>query len=483
MLALIPRNGANLTMSKLTESEFREASKYLANNESMLSLFNAYGINVETLRLLMVGLDDNGNVIMPIMTHRNKIIGTLTISDIERNGGIYQYSCDGLIGAPYSKVGSITIVKNVIDLMLVWQLGVDSVAVMTDREEMPYIRFYKEINLIDGEDDLIELTHQPVYSYGIKDLPIYLQMHKELPERVAIEGKRELAEYIKFPAVIDNKVFVMHRINGFVMDSDGIVYRSLRINAGMRRFTYQGTEIAFTGSAWNIVDKSKIKKKVDIKELYEEVFEYIYTNIFFLSEDQCRLIAMYILYFWGFFFKHPLRVHLHIIDPSQFQSSHIYSILKRLSPNDKNLQNAPKTYIRQENDIKVFYDYPYIYVDQCLAYGNYDIGPKILVDEGSAPLRRSQIKKVPLNKSLKIREKLCSLLFNYNEKLEEDYDEGLYAYYMPFYQVGLKLGMTQREVKDLFYSVCGFSQRKFKKIDIKDYIVKHATIFSEDPES
>lgn len=472
-------------MSTLRESDFREASKELANNESMLSLFNSYGINVETLRLLLVGLDENSNIIMPIMTHRNKIVGTLTITDIERNGGIYQYSCDGFVGAPYSDRGSITIVKNVIDLMLVWQLGIDSVAVMTDREQMPYLRFYKEINLIDGEDDLIELTHQPLYSYGIKDLPVYLQMHKNLPDKTTLENKQRRTASINLPAIIDNKVFVMYKINGFVMDSDGTIYRSFRISDGVRRFKYQETDIFFKGSAWSTITKgrTKTKPKVNLNEIYTEVFEYVYTNIFCISEDQAKLISMFVMYMWGFYFKHPLKMHLHIINPSLIQSSLIYKVLQKICPNDKGLMHAPKVYMRQEKDINAFYNHPYIYVDQCLTYGNYDIGPKILIDEDSMDLRKTVVKKVPLNRHLKLREKLSTLLFHYKGKMEEDYDEGLYPYYMPFYQVGLKLGMTQREVKDLFYLVCGFSQRKFKKIDIKEYIVKHATKFSEDPKN
>jgi len=470
-------------MSKLLENDFREANKSLIENQSMLSFFNSYGINVETLRLLLVGMDDNGNVIMPIMTHKNRIVGTLTIFEIERNGGIYNYSCNGFVGAPYSKTNTITIAKNIIDLMLLWQQGIDSVAVMTDRDEMPYIRFYKTINLVDSDDDIVDGVMTPMNSYDIKDLPVYLSMHKTLPELRPIDNKEAYENFTKLPFILDNKVFVMYKFNGFLIDSTGKKYASKKIGEGNRKFTYEGTDFYFLSSAWSLPqDLSKIPKSVDIKEVYQEVWEYVYTNLTFMSYDQTRLIALYILYMWAFFYRHPLIMHLHIIDPSLIQSNIIYQVLKKLSPNDKNLMHAPKTMVRKDTDLTVFYKFPYIYVDQCVTPGSYDLGPKILVDENSCDNRGNitGMKRVPLNKAPRIREKLTALLFNYTEPMEEDLVEGLYPYMMPFYQVGLKLGFTYREIKDMFYTVCGFAQRKFKHIDLKEYIERHSTKFEED---
>lgn len=471
-------------MSKLLESDFREANKQLIENAAMLSFFNSYGINVETLRLLLVGMDDNGNIIMPIMTNKNRIVGTLTVYEIERNGGIYNYSCNGFVGAPYSKTNTITIAKNIIDVMLLWQQGIDSVAVMTDRDEMPYIRFYKCINLVDPDDDIVDGVLTQMYSYDIKDLPVYLSMHKTLPELRAIDNKNEAENYVKLPAIIDNKVFVMFKFNGFLLDSTGKKYASKKVGNGNRKFTYEGTDFYFLSSAWSLPqDLSKIPKTVDIKDVFEEVFAFVQTNLTFMSDDQCRLISFYIMYMWAFFYRHPLIMHLHIINPSLLQSSIIFQVLKRLSPNDKNLMHAPKTMIRQHDDLTLFYKFPYIYVDQCVTPGNYDIGPKILVDENSQDSRQVKFKRVPFTKAPRIREKLTALLLNYTEPMEEDLDEGLYPYMMPFYQVGIKIGFTYREIKDMFYKTCGFAQRKFKHIDLKEYIERHSTKFEEDSDN
>ena len=232
-------------MSKLSERDYREATQRLINSEQAMSFFKSHGISVETLRILMIGLNDEGQVIMPIFNTKNLILGTLTIYDIYKDGGIYKYDCYGLVGNPSSKEKKIVIAKNVIDVCLLWQLGIDNPVIVSDRENTMMLTMYKEITFIDGDDDLVELLRCDKYSYDIKDLPAYLAMYRELPERKLMMNNTDDLEIIAFPENIDGKVFCMSDKFARIVDSDGVYYQTYKYSKDLRRFNYNGKDYYF----------------------------------------------------------------------------------------------------------------------------------------------------------------------------------------------------------------------------------------------
>ena len=164
-----------------------------------------------------------------------------------------------------------------------------------------------------------------------------------------------------------------------------------------------------------------------------------------------------------------------------FQSSIIHKVLADLMPNPHGSFYAP-TFIVRNNLDRIGFNHAKIILDMCLSADNYDIGPKILINDESEKQRTLEIKRIPLNRGIKLRHQLMSIMFHHHETLAEDRDEGLYFYYLPFYQVGVKLGMTWREVKELFYTTCGTAQKVFKRLYGPLYVEKHATMFGPDSE-
>jgi len=468
-------------MSKLVERDYREATQRLINSEQAMSFFRSYGISVETLRILMIGVDDEGNVIMPIFNTKNLILGTLTIFDIYKDGGIYKYDCYGLVGNPRSEKKSIVVAKNIIDVCLLWQIGIDNPVVVSDRDNTMMLTQYKEISFVDGDDDLTELLRCDKYSYDVKDLPAYLAMYRELPEKKLLMNNTDSIEVVALPMNIDGKIFIMTDTFAKLVDSDGVYYQTYKYDKDLRRFNYKGVDYYFKAGPIKIPTGFNFKEKPDLAATYKELFEYIYTNIAFISQDQANLIALYIIYAWGFYYKHQIKTLLHIIDPSYFQASIIQKVLTDLMPNVNESFYAPSLIVRNNLD-RIGYNHAKIILDMCLSADNYDIGPKILVNDLSEEKRTLDIKRVPLNRGPKLRHQLMSIMFHYHETLEEDRDEGLYFYYLPFYQVGLKLGMTWRESKALFYNTCGTAQKVFKRLYGPAYVEKHATMFGPDSE-
>ena len=467
--------------SRLKELDFRNATIKLMENEKLIAFFKIYGISFETLKTLMVGSDDEGNIICPIYNHRNVIQGQLTIKNIMQDGGIYIFDTYGLVGNAYSKDKKVTIAKNLIDVLLLWQMGVDSPVMVSDREVAPFIQNYKDITFVDKDDDLAEYLPGSKYTYGIKDLVSYCAMHKDLPKREKMDTAERQYEIEYSPFLLDNKLYLYTSRQGNVLNSDGDWIRSFKMSQYTRRIKVNDQYVVFSGAAWSIPINFKIEKKEEMSILFNDLFEMFYTHITFISEDQAKIMALFVLYQWTFGWKHPLKTHLHIINPSPLQVSVLNKVLKSVTPGVYGSSEAPSM-MGRDNNQHIFFKHPQIYYDMCSHEWSYDIGPKVLITEDSADLRTLKIKRVTNDKAKEMRRRLANALFTQLYTPKEDKDDGLYSYYMPFYQVGLECGLHIQEIKRLFNVVCMSAQRAFKAMDKKDYIMNHSTKLEKDLE-
>lgn len=352
-----------------------------------------------------------------------------------------------------------------------------------DRDQVHYLHKYKELIFVDGDDSVVDLYPGIKNEYKIKDLPSYLQMHRELPEKIRVEGL-DLDTELKFLPFIDEDIVYVHASKFTrILSSDNKAYRAEKIKNGLIAFKLNERVIYCKGGVFNIPNDVEMTPKYEIKEVYEALYDYLDRQLIFMSNDQCRLTTMFVIYAWCIYYKLDLKTHLHIIDPSHYQVNILFETLKAVMPDNKNLYSTPKAEVRNKEDQIFEYRYPRIIIDPCTVHGNYDFGPKILVNDESAKLRAPYSKSRTFAKVRELRKMLSNLLMTYKKPPFEALEEGLYNYYFPFYQVGKEIGMDQREIKDLFYTVCGSSQRVFKGLNRYYYREKHGTTIDQEPES
>lgn len=460
--------------SKLKENDFRLATIRLMDNENLVKFFRLRGISVETLKLLMVGCNEEGDVICPILDAINKIRGTLTIKNIyDDNGGLYVFDSYGLIGNPRSAEKSITIAKNLIDVLLLWQLGVDNPVMVSDRDRKPYLHNYKTFTFVDKDDELADEVMGAIFTYGIKDLVNYAAMQKELPKAERLEVKESRYELRKNPFYFNEKLHCYINSKGMVMDQDGNFKRSQKIENYSRTMMKDGERIVFKGAAWWIPASYKIGEKEELSVVYNDLFEMIYPRLFFMSEDQVKLITLFIMYQWTESYKNR-TIHLHIIDPSSYQTNTIVDTLRTFMPTGKPTFESPSIHSRDASPF-IFYKYPCIFVDNCSHNFSYDIGPKILVTDESANLRTKKMKIIGVNRMREMRRRLWNCFWHHQEPPIPEIPTSLYDYIRPFHQAGIKCGLTEREIKNAFSAVCLPAQRLFRNMDITDYIKNHST--------
>lgn len=471
-------------LSKLNAADYREATNRLINDENHVKFFKSYGISVETLRTLMVGLSENKDVIMPIYNHLNKVLGTLYIYNIFVNGGIYKFDTYGFCGNPKNKDtrnSSITIAKNIIDVLLLWQVGVDNPVIISDRVNTPYLHTYKEVVFVDDDDELVESCMSEIYTYGIKDLVNYLSMYKELPKKKRItEADIDSIEYFRLPAIIDGEVCVVTDKRRNVLGTAGHYTASINARAGLYKTKRDEKIVLIKGDKIPVPRKYKpAKKSPDLKELYEDLFEAVYGGLPFMSEDQCRLVTLFIMYMWTISWKLPLKTHLHIINASPMQISVSLRILQNLCPNPWSHFDAPTIYTRSA-DFKLFYYYSNIILDDCASVNNYDLGAKILVTTESSSLRSHKAKIPSAKKIADLRVRLLDAMFNAFNKPVDSLEFGLYYYFAPFHQMGEVLGIDPQEIKRLFNVVCMSAQKVFRYINLDQYRRTHTTRLDQD---
>lgn len=465
--------------SKLKESDFRNYSSELLKDENLVKFFRNYGISVESLRFLLIGKDEEGNVVAPIYNNNNIIQGKLTIHDIFVNGGLYQFSAYGLVGNAKSENKEITIAKNIIDVLLLWQLGIDNPVMVSDREQAPFLDKYSIFYFIDNEDDLLDMVAGQRLTYNIKDLVNYLSMYKELPTPEKLPEKFFDREPYTCPFVIKDKLYIPTNIRGNLLGQDGDYKATRRYSKSHRSIKIEDFTAYYSGDPWTIPANYKVEKALPMKELYEKLFEIIYGHFSFASEDQCKVIAIFLLYQWTFYYKYPLKMHLHIIDPSYFQADVMYQILRMLTPGTYPGSNAPTTIIRQGTE-HIFYTYPNIYIDKCGHDGNFDIGPKIVITEGSCEHRKTPALRRGLTKVKEFRSKLLDATFGHQYEPLPDMNIASYAYFMFFHQVGQKCEIELPELKKLFMNVVVKGHKFFRGCDKEDYRMNHSTKLDED---
>ena len=179
---------------KKRESErfFRDANRRLEANEQAMSFFKKYGIHPETLRMLLIGMDEDENIVSPIYNNNNVILGKLTIQNIYEDP-IYSHDSYGFVGNPRSKDKTITIAKNIIDVCLLWQLGIDNPVMIPDRDQVHYLHKYKELIFVDGDDSVVDLYPGIKNEYKIKDIIICVLRDKSEVELIAPDSQ----EYLK----------------------------------------------------------------------------------------------------------------------------------------------------------------------------------------------------------------------------------------------------------------------------------------------
>lgn len=465
---------------KLRENDFRIMSNALLLDEKAMGFFRAYGISPETLKIMMIGLDDEGYIRCPIFNSRNKIVGDVQIKDYMIDGGTYVYSAYGFLGNPASKGATIVIGKSLIDVLLLWQMGVDNPVMVVSRENPVYLDTYKDVTFVDQNDDLADLLYCSLYTYAIPDLPLYAAMHKELPKRIAMENREKRIDILKNVMYIEGKTFIYTNRKGNVLDEDNNYYRTFKNIDFSRTFKYNDQKYVFAGNTIKVPNNYKIEKAEDPKVIYEDLFKIIYTRLPFISEDQARVISLFIIYFYTISYKMTHVSMLHIITPSEIQLGEIYNVLKYIIPS---FGKDSISIQRREKDKWLFFDYPKIILDGCLHEYNSDIGPKILITDSSYLNRESKIRRAYNTEIVRMRARLLNLLFEYKvPPIDELENMNVYLYFMVFHQVGEIVGLDMQERKRLFNTVCMSAQRLFKDLDMKYYIKKHSTILDQDLE-
>jgi len=461
--------------SRLKGSDFRLATLKLLENENLVKFFKLKGISTETLRLLMVGVDQEGNVIVPILDALNSHKGTLTIKNIyDDDGGIYVFDNYGLVGNPRSAEKSVTIAKNLIDVLLLWQMGVDNPVMVSDRDRKPYLHAYKTFTFVDKDDELADEVMGAIFTYGIKDLVNYVAMKKELPKVERLEVKERRYEIKKNPFYINEKLHCYINSKGLMMNEDGEYKKTNRMEGYMRTFKKDDEKIVYRGAAWWIPASYKIGRREPMKKLYEDLFTMIYPRLFFMSEDQVVLITLFIIYQWTQAHKNTSVTHLHIINPSSYQVNKTIETLRTFMPVGKPTSEGPSIHSRDASPF-IFYKYPCIYVDTCSHGFSYDIGPKILINDESSKLRTKEMKMVGVNRMREMRRRLWTAFWKSKRPPVTQIPTSLYDYIRPFHQAGINCGMTEKEIKNAFSKVCLPAQRLFRSMDVKEYVRNHAT--------
>jgi len=420
------------TSKTYTRTDILRMNESLLANKTFMEVFHDFGIERDTITKFLVGLDIDETIVCPIHNEKWEVIGNCIFYDFKRNpkNTLSKPSCSGLLG--FSKTGgrAITMCKDIIDMMLAFQHGIPYPVVATDRNNPPhFIKTYQKINFLSDKDDLVDLATGQAYSYGIDDLHnwLKLQLLKPIDDRVALaeitppEITRDISDnsisYVN-PALVNDQFYWMTYNKMFVLCPDGKFRRSSSSSHGRKIIT--DNDVVYFKVTPCDISRQYVFAEQKTHLVYSTLWRRFHRYCNFLAEDQCKLLAAYVMYLYVFPCLDTV-VHLHLVISSQRQRDYLLSMLMPLVPSESSFKAKGIASICSLYNGMNFRPTlaPFIIMDN-FDSNDFDRGLTMLVDQKMCPYPRPFAYKAfkKENKAFRSRLYSWSLCYRPNEELE-----------------------------------------------------------------
>lgn len=365
-----------------------------------MELFSGYGITRVTLEKFLIGLDVDETITCPIHDEKWDVIGKVIFYDFFKNpkAPMSSPTCSGFIGFSKTRGSAITVCKDIIDMMLAFQNGVPYPVVLTDKKNPPhFFKTYSKVHFLSEKDELIDMAYNQTFVYGIEDL--YEWLNEELKKSdenrtklVDIKTKeiiRELSDnsicYTN-PAIVGGQPYWLTFNRMFVLCPDGKMKRSSGHKHG-RKIVTENDVLYFKVTPADI-SRRYIFEPEKTHIVYSTLWRRFHRYCNFLAEDQCKLLAAYVMYQYVFPYLDHV-VNLHLIVASQRQRDYLLSVLQPLMPNKASFKSKGAASICSLYNGMNFRPElaPFIIIDN-FDTTDFDRGLTLLVDKKMCPYPR-----------------------------------------------------------------------------------------------
>jgi hypothetical protein len=397
----------------------------LLGNKRFMELFHGYGVERKTIEQFLIGLDIDESVVCPIHDEKWNVIGKVTYFDFFKNpkAAMSAPTCSGFVGLTKTGGNAITVCKDIIDMLLAFQNGIPFPVVATDKKNPPhFFKTYSKVHFMSDKDEMIDLAYNQTFVYGIDDIYDWLTIESKKPlddrtELSAIKTKeiiREISDNnLSFtnPAVVGGRLYWLTYNRQLALCPDGKMRRSSSSSYGRKLVT--DDDIIYFKVTPADISRRYVFEEQKTHLVYSTLWRRFHRFCNFLAEDQCKLLAAYVMY--QYIYPHIDHVvHLHIITSSQRQRDYLLAVLQPLMPSQSSFRSKGTSSIccifnNMGFGVRAA---PFIILDD-FTTADFDRGLTLLVDKKMCPYPRQFAYKAFKKQNTEFKNKLYSWSLGY----------------------------------------------------------------------